>query len=96
MRANGIPEKYITGDSSDWEKFQKWAETVPYTMRNPLYHWTHLELKKPFGIHDLLDTKSAKNIYESASGRLSNWRIKCTKYHPEFQCRKNLHNGRPY
>ena len=51
MRTNGVDEKYITGkDSSDWEKFEKWAETVPYTMRNPLYHWTHLELKTAFGI----------------------------------------------
>src|SRR3984957_17975785 len=44
MRANGVDESFITGDKSDWEKFQKWAETVPYTLRNPLYHWTHLEL----------------------------------------------------
>ena len=50
LRANGVPEKYITGDASDWEKFEKWAETIPYAMRNPLYHWTHLELKTCFGI----------------------------------------------
>src|SRR5512147_132247 len=54
MRTNGINEKYITGNASDWEKFQKWAETVPYTLRNPLYHWTHLELKGYFGITDVL------------------------------------------
>ena len=46
MRANGIPEKYITGNASDFEKFMKWSETVPYTIMNPLYHWTHLELKR--------------------------------------------------
>ena len=53
MRTNGVDEKYCTGkDTSDWEKFEKWAETVPYTLRNPLYHWTHLELKTAFGTTD--------------------------------------------
>ena len=52
MRANGIPERLITGDASDWEKFEAWAETVPETLRNPLYHWTAMELKRPFGIDD--------------------------------------------
>ena len=46
MRTNGINERFCTGNASDWEKFEKWAETVPYTLRNPLFHWTHLELKK--------------------------------------------------
>ena len=55
MRANGIDEKYITGDASDYEKFLKWADTVPNTLRNPLYHWTHLELKNYFGINTLLN-----------------------------------------
>ncbi len=51
MRTNGVDERYCTGkDTTDWEKFEKWAETVPYTFRNPLYHWTHLELKTAFGI----------------------------------------------
>lgn len=67
MRTNGIEEKYCTGNGSDFEKFQKWAETVPYTLRNPLYHWTHLELQRYFDIDDLLDGKSAKKIYEKAS-----------------------------
>lgn len=67
MRANGIPEPYITGDKSDWQKFEKWAETVPYTWRNPLYHWTHLELFKTFGIRNLLNKESAKAVYESAN-----------------------------
>ena len=49
MRANGIDEAYITGDQPSFKKFMKWAETVPYTMRNPLYHWTHLELSRIFG-----------------------------------------------
>ena len=49
MRTNGVDERYCTGkDTTDWEKFEKWAETVPYTSRNPLYHWTHLELKTAF------------------------------------------------
>jgi glucuronate isomerase len=63
MRANGIDEKFITGDASDYEKFSKWAETVPFTLRNPLYHWTHLELKNYFGITSLLDKDSAEAIY---------------------------------
>lgn len=71
MRANGIAEKYVTGDANDYEKFEKWAETVPYCLRNPLYHWTHLELKRYFGIADkLLGPDTAKEIYESCSERL--------------------------
>ncbi len=64
MRANGVPERYITGDASDWEKFEKWAETVPYTLRNPLYHWTHLELHTAFGIDEVLNPQSARRIYD--------------------------------
>lgn len=70
MRANGVDEHYITGEGSDWEKFEKWAATVPYTLRNPLYHWTHLELQRYFNIHTLLDPGSAKKIYEECSERL--------------------------
>jgi len=70
MRANGIDEKYITGDADDFEKFQKWAETVPYTLRNPLYHWTHMELQEPFGIHTLLNKETASKIYEDCSEKL--------------------------
>ena len=70
MRANGIPERYITGDATDWEKFEKWAETVPYTLRNPLYHWTHLELRRYFGITELLNKDSARRIYDECSAKL--------------------------
>lgn len=64
MRTNGVNERIITGDASDEEKFMAWAETVPYTVRNPLYHWTHLELKNPFGIDDkVLNPETAKEIY---------------------------------
>ncbi len=63
MRTNGVDEKYCTGDVPDYEKFQKWAETVPYTMRNPLYHWTHLELLRYFGVDRLLNRESASEIY---------------------------------
>ncbi len=71
MRANGIAEKYITGDADDYEKFEKWAQTVPYCIRNPLYHWTHLELKNPFGVKDkLLGPETAKEIYETCSEML--------------------------
>ncbi len=71
MRANGIDEKYITGNASPREKFLKWSETVPYTMGNPLYHWTHLELQRYFGINTLLDPSSAAEIYDDTSGRLA-------------------------
>ena len=71
MRTNGVDERFITGaDTTDWEKFEKWAATVPYVMRNPLYHWTHLELKTAFGVTDLLNPESAKKIYEHCSEML--------------------------
>ncbi|WP_149913444.1 glucuronate isomerase [Sphingobacterium cavernae] len=71
MRTNGVNEKYITGDASDKDKFLKWAETVPYTMRNPLYHWTHLELQRYFGINDLLNPTTAEAIWEQTSEKLA-------------------------
>jgi len=71
MRTNGVDEKYCTGkETSDWEKFEKWAETVPYTMRNPLYHWTHLELKTGFGVEKLLSPRTARDIYEECTAKL--------------------------
>jgi len=70
MRTNGVDERYCTGDASDWEKFEKWAQTVPYTLRNPLFHWTHLELKRPFGITKYLNTDTAQEIYETCSEML--------------------------
>jgi len=70
MRANGIPEKYITGNASPYEKFLAWARTVPYTLRNPLYHWTHLELQRYFGITELLDESTAPEIWERANSAL--------------------------
>ena len=73
MRANGVPEEYITGDKPAYEKFQKWAETVPYLMRNPLYHWTHLELSRIFGIDRVLNPASARAIYEEVSLRQKNY-----------------------
>ncbi len=70
MRTNGVPEAYCTGNKSDWEKFQKWAETVPYTLRNPLYHWTHLELQRYFDVYDILNPDTAKKIYDECSAKL--------------------------
>ena len=71
MRANGVPERYVTGDASDYEKFEKWAETLPACLGNPLYHWTHLELKKPFGIQGKrLDAGTAREIYHTCSEML--------------------------
>ncbi len=88
MRANGVEEKYISGKASDWEKFQKWAETVPYTLRNPLYHWTHLELKNPFGIHELLNKESAKGIYDRASAVLSSGELSAQNIMKSFNVQK--------
>ena len=72
MRTNGINEKYCTGKASDAEKFEKWAETVPYTVGNPLYHWTHLELARYFKITDLLSPKTAAKIYKKTNDQLNN------------------------
>ncbi len=72
MRTCGVDERFITGEASDWEKFQKWAETVPKTLRNPLYHWVHFELRRPFGIEDrLLNPRTAKSIWEECNARLA-------------------------
>lgn len=71
MRTNGVDERFCTGkDTTDWEKFEKWAETVPYTMRNPLYHWTHLELKTGFGVDKLLNPSTAREIYDHCTEML--------------------------
>jgi glucuronate isomerase len=70
MRSNGVPERFCTGDATDWEKFEAWARTVPDTVRNPLYHWTHMELRRPFGIEGLLSPASARSIFERCNARL--------------------------
>jgi glucuronate isomerase len=70
MRSNGVDESYCTGDKPDYEKFLKWAETVPYTLRNPLYHWTHLELQRYFDVYEVLNAESAKRIYDECSSKL--------------------------
>ncbi|MGO3636493.1 MAG: glucuronate isomerase, partial [Pseudolactococcus laudensis] len=71
MRACGIPESEITGDASDWEKFYAWAQTVERLLGNPLYHWTHLELKQVFGITELLTAESASRIYKACNDYLA-------------------------
>jgi glucuronate isomerase len=81
MRANGVPEKFITGGAEDEVKFRKWAETVPFTLRNPLYHWTHMELKRPFGIERILNGETADGIYREAGAMLQS---------PEFSTRNIL------
>jgi glucuronate isomerase len=70
MRTNGINESYITGNKTDFEKFEQWAATVPYTLRNPLYHWTHLELQRYFDVYDLLSPATAKQIYDECTAKL--------------------------
>ncbi len=70
LRANGVAERFVSGDATDYEKYMAWAATVPFTLRNPLYNWTHLELKRYFGIEELLDEKSAPRIWEQANAAL--------------------------
>lgn len=70
LRTNGVDESYCTGNRSDYEKFEKWADTVPYTMRNPLYHWTHLELQRYFDVDKVLNPDTAREIYTECSDKL--------------------------
>src|SRR6266849_6464531 len=70
MRSNGVAEKFCTGDASPYEKFLAWAKTVPHTLRNPLYHWTHIELLRYFDISELLDESSAQRVWTEANRRL--------------------------
>lgn len=70
MRINGIGERFITGEAEDWEKFQAWAETVPHLVGNPLYHWTHLELRRFFGIEKVLSPATAREIWEECNDKL--------------------------
>lgn len=90
MRTLGINEQFITGNGSDKDKFMNWAKTVPYTMRNPLYHWTHLELARYFDITELLNEKSAERIYEQASAKVNSaaysTRNLLTKVNAELVC----------
>ncbi len=92
MRSNGVDERFCTGtDTTDWEKFEKWAETVPYTFRNPLYHWTHLELKTAFGINKILNPQTAREIYDECNDKLLNdpnytARGFMRRYHVETVC----------
>ncbi|NLK20690.1 MAG: glucuronate isomerase [Epulopiscium sp.] len=71
MRANGIDEKYITGNASDYDKFKAWAKTIPYTIGNPLYHWTHLELQRFFRIYEVLNEETADKIWKEANAKLN-------------------------
>ncbi|HBE78677.1 MAG TPA: glucuronate isomerase, partial [Firmicutes bacterium] len=70
MRSNGVDEQFITGGAADKEKFIKWAKTVPYCIGNPLYHWTHLELRRYFGIQSLLSPSTAEMIWEQCNRQL--------------------------
>lgn len=86
LRSCGVNEKYITGDATDKEKFLAWAETVPKTLRNPLYHWTHMELKNPFGITDrLLNGETAESIWDECNEMLRS---------PDFSTRQLLKRNR--
>lgn len=81
MRANGVAEEYITGNADAQTKFRYWAATVPYTMRNPLYHWTHMELRNPFGVQQLLNADTADAIYRQCNEQLSQWTTQALLQH---------------
>ncbi len=88
MRAAGVEEKYITGEAADWEKFLAWAKTVPLTLRNPLYHWTHMELKRPFGISNmLLSETTAEQIYNECNALLQTPRFTARGLIEQFNVR---------
>jgi glucuronate isomerase len=90
MRANGVPERYCTGGEPPFEKFMAWARTVPHTLRNPLYHWTHLELKRYFGIEEFLDEVSAPAIWERTQSMLASGELRAQgilkKFHVKAVC----------
>ena len=90
MRANGIEERYCTGDAEPYEKFLAWARTVPYTLRNPLYHWTHLELKRYFGVEELLDESTARRVWTTANEMLAGEDLRAQailkKFHVQALC----------
>lgn len=81
MRANGVNEDLITGSADDFTKFKMWAETVPYTMRNPLYHWTHMELRNPFGITEVLNGSNAAKVYKACNAQLPQFTTKALLQH---------------
>ena len=85
MRANGVDERYCTGDADPFEKFLAWARTVPFTLRNPLYHWTHLELKRYFGIEELLNESTARSIWDRANERLQTSELSAQGILAKFQ-----------
>ncbi len=90
MRANGVAERYCTGDATPFEKFEAWARTVPHTLRNPLFHWTHLELKRYFGIDELLDGTTAQSIWDRANEQLADDSLRVhgifRKFHVRATC----------
>ena len=94
MRANGVPEKYCTGDVPEYEKFLAWARTVPATLRSPLYVWTHLELKRYFGIGDLLNENNAKDVWEQAELSTAKRRPDHAGNSPKIQSPSRVHKRR--
>lgn len=92
MRSNGIEERYITGDASDREKFQKWAETLERAIGNPLYHWSHLELQRYFGYHGALNAKTAEEVWNLCNEKTAKPADECKKSDPPVQCDIDLYN----
>ena len=97
MRANGVDERYCTGTATPYEKFLAWARTVPATLRNPLYHWTHLELKRYFGIDELLDERAAESIWEQSECLAGHARtVRAQSILRKFQRARAMHHRRSH
>ena len=80
LRANGIEEEFITGGATDYEKFLAWSKTVPMTIGNPLYNWTHLELQRFFDVYDILNEETAPSIWEEVNRKLTSGRLWCKRF----------------
>ena len=94
MRADGVAERCCTGDATDWEKFEAWSRTVPQTVRNPLYHWTHMELRKPFGVRDLLSPATARSVVRPLQRAASRGRLHGDGPPPRLPRRRRVHDRR--
>ena len=92
MRSNGIDEYYITGDATDREKFQKWAETLEKAIGNPLYHWSHLELQRYFGYTGALNGETAEEVWNLCNKKIAGRFDECKKHYQTVQCKINLYN----
>lgn len=95
MLSNGVPDALCRGEASDWDKFYAFAGTLKYAIGNPLFHWTHLELKRVFGIDEVLSEKTAKDVWDKANAMLRTEEFRCRPPYRKVQREGHLHHGRP-